>query len=42
MSPQSTFSVIEAPPPKGARPNFLSVLLAGAFIGVGVLSFLSL
>ena len=42
MSPQSTFSVIEAPPPKGARPNFLSVLLAAVVIGVGVLSFLNL
>ena len=42
MSPQSTFSVVEAAPPKGARPNFLSVLLAGSLIGVGALSFLSL
>jgi regulator of protease activity HflC (stomatin/prohibitin superfamily) len=42
MSPQSTFAVIEAPPPKGARPNFISVLLALALIGAGVVTFQSL
>jgi regulator of protease activity HflC (stomatin/prohibitin superfamily) len=42
MSSQSTFSVIEAAPPKGARPNFLSVLVALALGGVGLLAFLSL
>src|SRR5512132_1898861 len=42
MSPQSSFSVIEVGPPKGARPNFLSVLVALSLGGAGLLTFLSL
>ena len=42
MSPQSTFTVMEAAPPKGSRPNFLSVLVVLALGGVGLLTFLSL
>ena len=39
MSPQSTFSVLEPPPPKGTRTNFVSVLLALGLIGAGVATF---
>jgi regulator of protease activity HflC (stomatin/prohibitin superfamily) len=42
MSPQTTFSVLEPAPPKGGRPNFISVLLALGIGGAGVLSFLVL
>ena len=42
MSPQSTFAVVEAAPPKGARPNFLSALIATGIAGVGALTFLSI
>jgi regulator of protease activity HflC (stomatin/prohibitin superfamily) len=42
MTSQSSFSVVEAAPPKGARPNFLSVIVALGLGGVGLLTFLSL
>ena len=42
MSPQSSFAVMEAAPPKGSRPNFLSVLVALSLGGAGLLTFLSL